>query len=606
MIKELKKTSNILSIKEKKRLVYLFILKFFAGIMDMVGVASVIPFIAVIINEKILNENLIVLNIKEFFNYNNQEIIIMFAILSLSLIIFNHFIRLLTVWYDNYVNLNIAYSLTALLFQFYLNQPYNFHIKESSTKLLEKVSVQTNKVVIGVISPFCQILGNVFTLLFLVLLLFLTDPVVAIVLLILIGVFYSSIFIRIKKRISNYGEFGNAFIGKSLKLIDQGFRSIKDIKIKNNVNFYMDLFNPLCKKAANTYVKLGFISAFPKSVLEIFVYTFGFSLIIYFLLLQAHQFQEIIIIISVYAIALQKLLPAAQSIYQQVLAFRFHKPSFYLIYNDLVSAVKESKSLQMSSLKKVNCNFNKEIELKNIKFKYPDSEKNVLNVNYLKIEAGSSIGITGKTGSGKSTFIDLIIGLLEPISGEISIDGKKLDHNLIESWQSKIGYVPQFSFMADDTIKNNIALGIKQHKIDNNRIQKVCELANISSFINGLQFKYETRIGADGVKLSGGQRQRISIARALYKNPSIIVFDEATNSLDSATEKLIVNSLLKEGENKTLIMVAHRLSVLKSCDEILFISNEHIADRGTYDNLTKNNNNFGILVDEITKDKKNG
>jgi len=593
-----KKIWQILNSTEKKMLIKMSILKVFVGILDMAGVASIAPFIAVISSEKILNENQIILKMKNTLNYDNTEIIVFFAVLSLFLISINQIFRILSKWYDTYVSHNIWWSLNRQMFSYFINEPYSFHIQTNSNALLEKLQVQTNAAVSGVVTPLFQILGHLITCIFLFSLLVIADPKITFVLIVSVSLFYLLIFYKLRRKISTYGSYNPKYSQKTFKLVDQAYKSIKDIKIKNNANFYINIFEPLAKKYANNQVKINLISNLPRFFLEIFAYTFAFTLIIYFIKNSA-DFSSIIILIGVYAFALQKILPAVQGIYQQLTAIKYFKPSFDKVFEDLKLATNKFNKEKINTLKEEKIFFSKNIEFKKILFKYPSSKKIVLDIKNLKIKSGIFLGITGQTGSGKTTFVDILLGLLEPLSGEILVDNILLKKDLVKSWQSKVAYVPQFSFMADDTIKNNIALGKTESEIDFEKIKKSSEAAFLSNFIeNDLHFKYDTIIGEDGVRLSGGQRQRISIARALYDDKSIIVFDEATNSLDSVTENLIIENLLKNKENKTIIMITHRLSSLQKCDEILFLENGSVTDRGSYKDLIDKNVKFKNLANE--------
>ena len=596
MITEFKRVNKILTFQERKKLIYLSIIKFFSGLMDMIGVASIIPFIAVVTNDEILNNNRYIQQIKIFFNFDNYEVIIFLALGSLFLIILNQSIRILNAWYGEYCSNNIWYSLSTKLFKFYLSRSYTFHLKQSSNSLLEKVEIRANSAVVGVITPFFSILGDIFTAAFVVILLVVVDPVVALSLITSTGIFYIVVYLKIKNKISDYGEFAPEYTRRTFKLIDQAFRSIKDIKIKNNENFYSHLFNPLARKYINNQIKLHVFGFLPRNFLEVFVYIFGFSLILYFIIGESRMFNQVVITIGIYAISMQKILPAVQSIFQQITSYKYFKHSFESIYNDLVLATKEDEILSKPNPDTKKFYFKEKIKFNNISFKYPDTSRTVLNIDDLEIKAGNFIGITGKTGSGKSTLLDITIGLLDPTSGNILIDDKKLDLNLKDSWKSNIGYVPQFPFMGDDTITNNIALGINPELIDINRIKEVAKNAKIDDFIeNDLPSKYETIIGESGVRLSGGQRQRIGIARALYNDRDVIVLDEATNSLDTNTEEEIINSIISVKKNKTIIMVTHRIQSLKKCDKILILDNGILLNKGSFNELINANLTFKNL-----------
>lgn len=603
MLSEFKKIKKVLTLKEKRQLIYLTFLKFISGLFDMIGIASIAPFLMVITNREILSSNNIILKLKNFFDFDNNEIIVFLAIGSLSLIVINQLIRVINLWYDNYVSHGIWHSITTKLFRYYLSKDYSFHIQTNSNSLLEKISIRANAAVAGLITPYFKILGNIFTLIFVIFLLILTDPFIALSLVFSIGIFYILVFLKLREKISTYGSFGPEFSRKTFKLVDQAFRSIKDIKVKNNEKYYIDLFNPLAKRYANNQINLHIFSEVPTNLIEIFAYIFGFSILIFLILFSEQQFHQVAVLMGLYAISLRRLLPAVQNIYRGLSEFKYYKPSFDIIYDNLLAAKDVLKNPLIIQTKKNDYIFNQKINFTNIKYNYPNTDNTVLSIEKLEIKAGSFVGITGKSGSGKSTFIDIMIGLLNLKSGKIVIDGKELNNQTINKWQSIIGYVPQSSFIADDTIKNNVALGMEEKEIDNNIITKVSDIANISNFINNeLPEKYDTPLGENGVKLSGGQRQRIGIARALYNDPQILILDEATNALDGITENQIIKSILNIKKNKTIIMITHRMQSLMNCDEVLFFDNGLIDDKGSYEHLRKTNTKFKELEERIVEE----
>jgi len=599
MFEDLKKINKVISSKDKKYLIILGVIKFFSGLLDMIGIASVAPFIIVITNQKILNTNSLILKIKETFYFSNNEVIVFLAIFSVSLIVLNQLFRIFALWYEERVSHGVWLNIHTQLFRYYVNQPFIFHIQTNSNSLLEKIQIRANAAVAGVIHPFFQILGHFFVLFFLSLLLIIANPFVAIVLIISASIFYLFIFSKLKKKIVAYGKFSPEFSHKTFKLVEQALKSIKDIKIKDNANYYTNLFNPLAKKYAYNQVKLHVFSLIPRNILEIFAYTFGFCLVLYFIMGESKKFQEIAVVIGIYAITLQKLLPAIQGLYQAIAQFKYHKPSFDIIYSDLVRSRESFEKNNKKERENIKYTFTDKINFQNIKFCYPNSNKEVLDIQNLDLQKGKFIGISGRSGSGKSTFVDILTGLLIPERGNIFLDGKKIENDVKKNLQSCIGYVPQFSFIADDTIKNNIALGFKKDNIDFERVKKAAEIAHISEFINNeLTSGYETNVGEDGIKLSGGQRQRICIARAVYRYPQILVFDEATNSLDSLTENEIIKSIDQFKQIKTVVMVTHRVSTLKGCDEVLFFEDGKLAGKGGYHELIKTNSKFKDLTEK--------
>jgi ABC-type multidrug transport system fused ATPase/permease subunit len=586
MIKEYLKIWRILNLGEKKLLIRLSIVQFVSGLMDVVGVASIAPFIAIVFNNKIMNENKYLVKIKDYFNFDNSDLIVFIAILSLSLILLNIIIRIFTIWFKSYACVNVWVEIHNRTFKYYISQPYSYHIETNSNLILEKLQIQINSAVAGVITPFFSIIGFIFTCIFLFAMLVVLEPIITFSLLVFLFIFYFLVYSSLKKKIHLLGTFGPKYSAKTFKLIDQAFRSIKDIKIKQNENFYINLYNPLAKKYADNMVSLDLYSNFPRFSLELFAYSFAFILIIY-LQKGYDTFSENIAIVGLYALALQKILPAVQGIFQQIAQYKFYKPTLDIVYKDIEqsSILKDTSEIE----KKLDINFENKIQFKNIKFKYPSSEKNNLEIDYFEIKKHDFIGITGKSGSGKSTFIDLLTGLMRPSSGEIKID----DNFINEGWKKKISYVPQNVFLADDSILNNIALGISSENIDFKKVKKTCEIVQLSDFIESdLPNKYETVVGENGIRLSGGQRQRIGIARALYNSREVLVLDEATNSLDVKTEELIIESISKSRENKTVIMVTHRVQSLKKCDKILILENGLLLNKGSFNELINTNLTF--------------
>ena len=607
MISEINKINKVISKKERNRLIWLGIIKFISGLFDLIGVASVAPFILVVTNKEIMERNLLILNLKDKFSINNDEVIILLAALSVLVIMINQLFRMFSTWYTEYVCRHVWFYIHSNLFRYYIDKPFNFHIQTNSNSLLEKVQQRGNAAVEGVINPFFQILGHFFVLIFLSLILLIANPFIALVTLLILSLFYILFYSKIKKKLDSYGKFTPKFYQKTFKLVEQAFKSIKDIKIKQNANYYSNIFDPLAKKYAQNQIRLNFLGSIPRNIIEIIGYSIGFSFIIYLIIAESQKFSDIAVLIGIYAISFQKMLPAMQGVFQQIARYKYFKPSFDIIYEDLIASQKKSEVIKFDKYEGMKPEiFSEKIVFKDVKFKYPNSQTAALGFDNIEIKKGEFIGITGQSGSGKSTFIDLLTGLLHLQKGNFLIDGMNMDSNQRIKLQLNIGYVPQFAFIADDTIKNNIALGVKEEDIKIHRVKKVAEIANISEFIeNKLPLGYETEIGEDGVRLSGGQKQRISIARALYNDPKILILDEATNSLDSMTEDKIINSIMGLKNKCTIILVTHRISTLKNSDKILFFDNGILADKGNYEKLTNSNDKFKNLRQKIIQQNIN-
>ena len=286
-------------------------------------------------------------------------------------------------------------------------------------------------------------------------------------------------------------------------------------------------------------------------------------------------------------------MPSLQQVYAQLTTVRFSKPALDILYKELKEMDLKEESKLTKQFKKIS--YTKSLSLENIDYSYPSSDKNIISNLSIQIPYRSKIGFVGPTGSGKTTVIDIILGLLEPTNGNIFVDDKIIDKSSHASLRSMIGYVPQTIFLRDGTVSENIAFGIDKKDVDITMVKKAAELAQISMHIESLPHGYETQVGERGIKFSGGQRQRIGIARALYLNPKILILDEATSALDVITEEKVVHEIMNSLENITIITIAHRLSTIKDCDEIFVLDEGKLIGKGNYNQLIENNDLFKAL-----------
>lgn len=565
----------------------------------MIGVASIFPFLSVAANPEITNTNEYLIEIKNWIQIPDKQFIIFLGLLSLTALLVNQVVRLASNWYSNYVSHMIWWTLHSRMFGFYLNQPYLYHLTHSSNSLLEKLQVQTNAAVAGVIQPYFLIFSALISAFFTVLLLVWVNPMITFLLLGLMIIFYLMVYRKLKKKLEYYGRIGPEFSNKTFKLIDESLSAIKEIKILGIGQIYLDLFDPLAKKYIDARIKVNLFTDVPRGLVEIVAFG-GILLISIILIGQSRGIQQIIPILGMYALALNRLIPAVHNLYQQFTNIKFYSPSFDIIKKDLEDAV-DSKEIQLNKISKENkFKINQKIELRKISFSYPGTNIKVIDSISLKIKVGKLIGIAGGSGAGKTTLVDLILGLFQPDSGSIELDGETLEKTNLSQWQTTIGYVPQSGYIADGSITKNIAFGVSEANIDMQRVVDVANLAQISNFIeNDLPEKYETLVGDRGVRLSGGQRQRISIARALYHDPQFLIMDEATSALDGITEEKVMRSILEFSKDKTIILIAHRLTTLQECDEIFLFDHGKLVDQGDYDQLIKNNSMFKRMTRNI-------
>jgi ABC-type multidrug transport system fused ATPase/permease subunit len=369
--------------------------------------------------------------------------------------------------------------------------------------------------------------------------------------------------------------------------VSEAFGAAKEIKVNGLEQTYIKRFS----NAAESYSKLNALSStigqLPRYAIEIVAFG-GMILLVLYLLSQSSSFNSIIPVLSLYVLAGYRLIPALQQIYLATAKLRFIGPAIDSLHGDLKNLKPKLNYNSSGSL-----SFNKTITLNHIHYNYPNSSRTALKDISLSINANTKVGLVGVTGSGKSTTVDIILGLLEPQKGTLEVDGKIINKSNNRDWQSIIGYVPQNIYLADDTLASNIAFGIEKKYINHDAVVRAAKIANLHEFVEKeLSLKYLTIVGERGIRLSGGQRQRIGIARALYHNPKVLILDEATSALDNLTEKSVMDAVYQIKNSITIILIAHRLSTVKNCDNIFLLEEGKLKGQGTYDKLLKYNDNF--------------
>ncbi|MDP6683395.1 MAG: ABC transporter ATP-binding protein [Desulfobacterales bacterium] len=586
------KVWRVLSIKERRQFVLVSGLQTLSGLMDMAGVVSILPFLSVAADPELLKSNAQLGAMQNWTGYSNERFLVLLGVMSLGVLILNQAVRLGSGWYGKFVAERIWWALEKRMFCYYLSQSYVYHLQHSGNALLEKLQIRVNAVVAGFIIPLFSLMGSLFTTVFVLLLLIWAAPVMTLTLFGVMLVFYLLVFQKIKTRLDLYAEVSPEFSSKSFKLIAEALGAIKEIKVRRNAQIYLDLFDPLAKRFCDSNVKIQLFSTVPHGMVEVMAFG-GILLVCLLMMSSTGSLQQVIPLLGLYALALRRILPAVQEAYGQITQIRIYRASLRVIYSDLIAARSISEA-PVPELRKSEVHlFNQKVELKKLSFAYPGSTRKVLDSVSLIIPNGSLIGIAGGSGAGKTTLIDLILGLFEPSSGSILIGGKTLDENILPGWQIRLGYVPQAAFIADGTVAGNIAFGIPEDQMDLARVKKVAEIAQLSQFIESeLPRQYETLVGERGVRLSGGQRQRISIARALYHDPEVLILDEATSALDGITEEKVMNSIRSLSGHKTILLVAHRLTTLQECDTIFLLEDGELIDQGSYQYLMGTNITF--------------
>ena len=590
----LNKINNVFSLLDKKNKYYLFLVIFLAFIssaLDLIGVVSVIPFLSLLVDPNLLEQNFYLRKLNSFLQYDNDQFLIFLGAISFISIFINQLVRFIYKMISINFSRKLIYEMSSELFDFYLKQPYSFFSKQNKSLLIQKCTSYVENLISGTVAPYTLIFSQILTTsIILIFLLFYQSSIIIVLTTILLSyyfLFYKKVskkYNQISKNYSKYFEGFSKSLGDAFGVIQQ-LKLSKNNYFKNNFKFSADLY-----KKAN--VSQHFYGILPSYFIEVLAYG-GILVISLILFFQSEDLRNIIPVLGVIAVSLRRIIPGIQEIYLQILQIRFHAEVYNKIYPDLkkIRIFKEKNKIKKNFNKIV---FQKYLTVKDLKYRYKNS-KNKIKID-VKIKKGEFIGICGKTGVGKSTFINILSGLLEKESGIINLDGKTVDNFENDEWKKKIGYATQDRYIINDTILNNISLGENKNKKKIKFIKRLCKIVELEKHIKKLKLKYNTKLGDSGLRLSGGQEQKIIIARALYNNPEIIIFDEATNALDPISEIKVLKNIKNYFKNKTLIFVTHRINSLKNCDKILFLENSKVKQFGKFNNIKKIDNNFNKLI----------
>ena len=605
MINKISNLWKILNKKNKSSIFGILLLFFISSLIDLIGVSSIIPFLSVLSDPNIINENIYLIKINRFFNFSQSEYIIFLGIFSFLVLSLNQFMRIFTNWYNLSFAEKFLYKMTKKMYEYYLRKPYAFFLNVHSSNLLQKITIQVNAAVAGFMTPILSLINQIFVIIIIVLFLLYLEPFITLFLISTLSIFYFFIIKKLNYRITELGSITPKHFAKASRVIGDSFGSIKELKIRKNYQYFIDDFKPLAKKFAEANIKINLFQQLPGGFVELFAFAILLS-ISTFMFNFYDQFQDIVPLLGILVLSLRRILPAVQSSYTQFTQIKYYQPAFDEIFPDIQDEYNFSKDYKKNGYMQNKIDFFNKIEFKNVTYKYHNSTFDSLSEVNISINKNEFLGIAGDSGSGKTTFLDNLVYLLKPTSGKILIDNNELNETNSYQWNLKIGYAPQNGFLLDKDISENIAFGSIKKEINMERIINVCNIAQISEFIeNNLENQYQTKIGENGIKLSGGQQQRIIIARALYNDPDLIVLDEATNAIDSINENKILNNIRARFKNKTIIFVTHRLDSLKICDRILFFNNNKISDTGKYEELINKNEKFYNLSIKIDENKKN-
>ncbi len=571
-----KKAWSLLNYKQKKYSIIMFALMFLAMILESLSVGIVLPLTSILLKGDTGTSFFSYLFVfggltgKNLIYFGLSITIIIFLIKNLALV-FN-------LWQQTIFIRNLNLEFTNRLFKYYLKKDYIFFLHNNSAYLYRNLTSIISSFV-GSVQGRMILLSDFVVFIGIASILFYVSFLITVVIIVSVGIVFFLIHISMVGKVSSLGKQRNIFDGELNKHLLQGMSSAKEVKILDREEDLIHQVNKNLFKSTGIYQMIQFITGLPRFSFEVLM-VFAFSFVVFVMIVTNNDMVDIIQYLGVFAVASFRIVPGTSRILSSLQHIKYMEPSVEILLKEFDSKNNYVTQNYNPKNPNVSLKFQKEINLTNLSFSYPTRKEFSVSKLSMVIKKGDSIGIIGETGSGKSTLINLLIGLLKPSEGTVDVDKLNINSNLSE-WYKKIGYVPQSVYLTDDSVRKNIAFGLMEDHIDDDLVVKALEKANLNEFINSLPKGLETVVGEKGIMLSGGQRQRIGIARALYRDPEILILDEATSSLDQSTEKKIMESIQHLKRKKTLIIVTHRLFTVKYCDKIFIIDKGKITKQGT-------------------------
>ena len=593
MISALFKLFYILDARSKVTISWLLVVILVGTVLELFGVGAVLPIVTLLSSPTPLQENSFLQQMHEWFQPESQT---QFAVMVLSGVILLYVTKNIYLFASMYLQtrffLNKQYQLRARLFKAYLHSPYKFHLQHNSAELLRNLNLVANTVNM-VIAPMMMCVTEIMLVVAISILLIWADPASAIVIALGQGILVGGYFVVVRKKLTDLGEKNKWNESKMIQQVHQSMGSIKELKVLRQEDFFNSSYSKYLlgfTSTLRTQMVLGYSTRF---IVETVTIALVLGVVLTLLTLGRNP-GAILATFSLFAVAAIRLMPTVNRFVSALIQIRFGIPSLDEIHAHLNEC--EKFVTHTSEIKhEEKMTFEQQIELRDISFRHDGSEKLALDSIALSIPKMATVGFAGPSGAGKTTIVDVIIGLLKPQEGKILVDGKDI-HESIFSWQNQIGYIPQSIYLLDDTVRNNVAFGLTEDSIDDEKIWKALKLAQLDEFVKSKEKSLDTIVGENGVRLSGGQRQRIGIARALYFEPHVLIMDEATGALDNETERVLMESIETLGKQKTIIIIAHRLSTIKNCDVIFFLGQGHLIASGTYGSLIEKNAEFRQLA----------
>jgi ATP-binding cassette, subfamily B, bacterial PglK len=592
MFQKFRKLRDLLGARERRNGLLVFAMMLVLGLLEAAGVASIMPFVAVLLNPAIVHSNTYLAALYVRLGFSDAKAFLFFLAAMVFVVVVGRMAyTALTQYALARYSASLTYTLSTRLLEKYLRQPYVWFLHHHSSDLGKRILAEVDEVIAGSLVPALLVVTRTVVIMSIVAVLVAVVPATVVLLMLVLAGAYTAAYLGIRKYTYRIGHQQFIVNRERFQIVQDVLAGIKEVKVSGLEAPYLQRFRAAAHRLARQKATTKMIGQLPRYVFEAVAH--GGILVAVMLLLALSQgdVSKVLPIVALYAFAGLRLLPALQDVYLNLTNIGFGGAAVDALHADLAAASAPNAALRPRDagprpLREL-------LELRDVTYAYPRSGRPALDGVTLSIPARKTVGFVGATGAGKTTLVDVILGLLEPQQGNVLVDGTPICSDNVRAWQRAIGYVPQHIFLVDDTVAANIAFGVPPLKIDTRAIESAARYAELHAFVTEeLPQGYQTIIGERGVRLSGGQRQRIAIARALYHDPDMLVLDEATSSLDNVTERAIMDALHNLAHVKTILLIAHRLSTVHACDRIFLLAHGRLEAVGTFDELLAQDPSF--------------
>jgi len=575
--------------RDRVRLGFVLALNVVGALAETIGVALIPAYVALLNAPKAARNFLAAHHGRWFVTGTDSEMLVRATLtLALFFVVKNGYLLAMTYVQRRFIA-GRQVNLSKRLLRTYLFSPYTFHLTRNTAELLRNINSEVNQVFSGVLLPLIALMTELLILVLVGVLLFSVDPLSSGVALALIAGATAAYYGTIRRRISRLGRHQQASGSELIKWVNQGLGGIKETKVLGRETFFLDAYGSNVTEWVRAGTMLQMFNEFPRYLIETIAMC-GMAAAVVVMVAAGRDLQSILPRMSLFAVAALRLMPSMNRMVGAATYLRYHRHSVDVVHHDITNTQTDERTTEGRDVE-----LNREIELRDVTYQYPSAQTpSVIHIS-LSIPRGASVGFVGASGAGKTTIIDVLLGLLRPTSGAVLVDGVDIEGG-VRGWQRHVGYIPQTIYLSDDTLRRNIAFGLADSDIDDGSVRRAIADAQLDTLVRSLPLGLDTLVGERGVRISGGQRQRVGIARALYHNPEVLVMDEATAALDHRTEKEITDVLHELRGSKTMVVIAHRLSTVRRCDTLFVMAEGRLVDQGNYEDLVETSPIFQGMV----------